>query len=595
VKRRRARIGCRLLSRLICLFSLLAGFVSGVGGGPVQAQRAFETDGATGFQVKTLARARSRMVAAANPHAVEAGRAILTAGGSAVDAAIAAQLVLGLVEPQSSGIGGGGFLLHWDERTRRIRAYDGRETAPAAIAPDVFMEPGGKPRGFWDAVTSGESVGVPGLLRMLALAHARHGKLPWRRLFEPAIALADAGFEVSARLNRLLAERGAQRFDAAARAYFFDASGAPRAVGERLANPAYAAVLRLVAERGPDALHEGPVAETIVASVAGAQTRPGKLSRDDMAGYDAREREPVCTTYRRYRICGMGPPSSGGLATAMTLRLVEPFDLGRLPMNPQALHLVAEAQKLAYADRDRWLADPDHVRIPQGLLDPVYIGQRRRLIDRGKSLGHAEPGVPPGASLQRAGADATVEIAGTTHLSVVDAAGNAVALTSSIEAGFGSGLMASGFLLNNQLTDFSFRTHDAQGRPIANAVAPSKRPRSSMAPTILLDPAGRLFAVLGSPGGARIPLYVMKTVVALIDWKLDAQAALDLPNFGSRNGPFELEQEAAGVMTALQMRARGHDVRLGQMTSGTHLIVRRPGGSLEGGADPRREGIARGD
>ena len=595
MKRSRARIRCRLFSRLICLFGLIAVFVSGVGGGPVQAQRAFETDGAAGFQVKTLARARSRMVAAANPHAVEAGLAVLRAGGSAVDAAIAAQLVLGLVEPQSSGIGGGGFLLHWDERTRRIRAYDGRETAPAAIAPDVFMESGGKPRSFWDAVTSGESVGVPGLLRMLALAHARHGKLPWRKLFEPAIALAEAGFEVSPRLNRLLAERGAHRFDTAARAYFFDARGEPRAVGERLANPAYAAVLRQVAEHGPDALHQGPIAAAIVAAVAAAPARAGKLSLEDVAGYDAREREPVCTTYRQYRICGMGPPSSGGLATAMTLRLVEPFDLGRAPMNAAALHLIAEAQKLAYADRDRWLADPDQVRIPHGLLDSAYLGQRRRLIDKERARTRAEPGVPPGAVHVRAGADATVEIAGTTHLSVVDAAGNAVALTSSVEAGFGSGLMASGFLLNNQLTDFSFRTHDAQGRPIANAAGPGKRPRSSMAPTIVLDPSGRLFAVLGSPGGARIPLYVVKTIVALIDWKLDAQTALDLPNFGSRNGPFELEQDVAGIMTALQMRALGHEVRTGYMTSGTHLIVRRQGGWLEGGADPRREGIARGD
>ena len=320
-----------------------------------------------------------------------------------------------------------------------------------------------------------------------------------------------------------------------------------------------------------------------------------RLTAADIAAYDAKERAPVCTSYRRYRICGMGPPSSGGLAAAMTLRLIEPFDLGRVPMNVTALHLIVEAQKLAYADRDRWLADPDKVKVPGGLLDTTYLGQRRGLIEAGKVRPRAEPGIPPGAGPKRSGADATVEIAGTTHLSVVDRAGNAVALTSSIEAGFGSGLMASGFLLNNQLTDFSFRTHDAEGRPIANAVAPGKRPRSSMAPTIVLDPRGNLFAVLGSPGGARIPLYVIKTAVGLIDWKLDAQAAVDLPNFGSRNGPLELEKDVAGAFVALQMKALGHEVRIGQMTSGTHLIVRRPGGGLEGGADPRREGLARGD
>ncbi len=559
------------------------------------AQRTFETDGATGLEVKTLARARSHMIAAANPHAVDAGLAILRAGGSALDAAIAAQLVLGLVEPQSSGIGGGGFLLHWDQRVRRLRTYDGRETAPAAIAPDVFMGPDGKPRGFWDAVNSGESVGAPGLLRMLAMAHASHGKLPWPALFEPAIKLAGDGFAVSGRLNRLLAERGPERFDAAARAYFFDAVGQPRAVGEKLVNTAYASVLRQVADKGPDALHKGPVADAIVKAVAEAPTRGGRLSLHDLAGYAAKERPPVCASYQGFRICGMGPPSSGGIATAMTLRLLEPFSLGRVPMNGPALHLIAEAQKLAYADRDRWLADPDQVKIPAGMLDAFYLATRRRLIDTGRASAKMEPGLPPGAPLQKAGVDATEEVAGTTHLSVIDARGNAVALTSSVEAGFGSGLMASGFLLNNQLTDFSFRSHDAEGAPIANAVAPGKRPRSSMAPTIVFDPGGRVFAVLGSPGGARIPLYVIKTAVGLIDWRLDAQAAVDLPNFGSRNGPMELEKDVAGQLTALQMRLLGHEVRLLPMTSGTHLIVRRSNGALEGGADPRREGLARGD
>ncbi len=586
----------------------LAGALLAIAAPALEAQRAggsgprpaamSETDGAVALEPKTLAKARRHMIAAANPHAAEAGRAILRAGGNAIDAAIAAQMVLTLVEPQSSGIGGGGFLLHFDPRNRRISAYDGRETAPSGFAPDVFLQSDGTPRGFWEVVTSGDSVGVPGLVSMLAMAHNRHGKLPWRELFEPAIRLAEEGFIVSRRLNGLLAERGQDRFSPAARAYFFDAQGQPLPIGHRLVNPELAASLRRIAESGPVALHTGEIAERIVEAVSVMPRRPGTLSATDLATYEAKERPAVCTNYRRYRICGMGPPSSGGLATAMTLELVEPFDLGRVAMAPASLHVIVQAQRLAYADRDRYVADPDRVTVPAGLLAPAYLTERRGLIVPGKAPQRAEPGVPPGAPNQerkRAGTDATVEIAGTTHLSVVDGAGNAVALTSSIEAGFGSGRMAAGFLLNNQLTDFSFRTHDAQGRPIANAPAPGKRPRSSMAPTIVLDPAGRLFAVTGSPGGSRIPLYVMKTIFGLIDWRLDAQTAVDLPNFGSRNGPLELERDLAGALLPLKMEALGHETRLDSMTSGAHVIVVRPGRGLEGGADPRREGVALGD
>jgi gamma-glutamyltranspeptidase/glutathione hydrolase len=536
------------------------------------------------------------MIVAANPHASEAGLAILRAGGTATDAAIAAQLVLNLVEPQSSGIGGGGFLIHWNGTAKRLTSYDGRETAPRNILPNVFLTPDGKPRGFWDVVNSGESVGVPGLVAMLARAHARHGKIAWRELFQPAIALAERGFPVSKRLNGLLTERGAEHFATNARAYFFDTAGKPRAVGENLANPAYARVLHLIADEGPIAIYKGPLAQAIVDTVAsGGHGRPGALSADDLAGYSAVERPVVCGAYRRYRVCGMGPPSSGGLATVMTLGFLAPHGLGITPMRPAAVHLVAQAQRLAYADRDRWVADPDRVSVPAGLTAPAYLSARGKLIVQGKAAPRAEPGIPPGLVEKRTGIDATYEIAGTTHLSVVDAAGNAVALTSSIEAGFGSGLMAEGFLLNNQLTDFSFRTHDAEGRPIANAPEPGKRPRSSMSPTIVLDPAGQLFAVLGSPGGSRIPLYVMKSLIGLIDWRLDAQAAADLTNFGSRNGPLEIERDLGGALLPLQMKGLGHEVRQDQMTSGTHIIVVRPGRRLEGGADPRREGVALGD
>lgn len=561
-----------------------------------QAQRAFDTDGAVGLEPKSLATAQRHMIVTANPHATQAGLAVLRAGGSATDAAIAAQLVLNLVEPQSSGIGGGGFLLHWQTNGRRLTSYDGRETAPQKLTPDAFLTPDGKPRGFWEVVNSGESVGVPGLIAMLSRAHAAHGKLAWRELFQPAITLAENGFAVSKRLNGLLAERGAEHFSAPARAYFFDAKGNPRAIGEKLANPAYAKVLRGIAAEGPIAFYKGAVAQGIVDAVAsGGHGRPGTLSTNDLADYTAVERPVVCGAYRRYRICGMGPPSSGGLATVMTFGLLAPYSVGATPMQAPAVHFIAQAQRLAYADRDHWVADPDRIKIPANLTAPSYLSARGRLIVQGKAPGRAEPGLPPGAPDKRAGLDATTEIAGTSHLSVVDAAGNAVALTSSIEAGFGSGLMAEGFLLNNQLTDFSFRTHDAEGRPIANAPAPGKRPRSSMSPTIVLDPREQLFAVLGSPGGSRIPLYVMKSLIGLIDWKLDAQAAADLPNFGSRNGPLEIEKDLAGALLPLQMKALGHEVRIEPMTSGTHIIIVRPGRRLEGGADPRREGVALGD
>lgn len=559
------------------------------------AQRAFETDGAVALEPKSLTTASRHMIAAANPHAAEAGRAILRAGGSATDAAIAAQLVLGLVEPQSSGIGGGAFLLHWDARRRAVKAYDGRETAPAAMKAGVFLDSAGKPRDFWEAVTSGDSVGVPGAVSVLALAHSRHGKLPWGELFQPAIRLAEDGFAVSLRLHGLLAQRGPERFDATARAYFFDAAGKPRGIGEKLVNRPYAAALRAIAERGPAGLLGGEIAQAIVNALAQAPDRPGAMTVQDLAGYEAKERPPVCTAYRRYRICGMGPPSSGGIAVAMTLEMLEPFDLGKLPLAPASVHLIVQAQRLAYADRDRWVGDPDRVTVPAGLLSPAYLAERRRNIVNGVAPARAEPGFPPGAVERRAGIDATHEIAGTSHLSVVDGAGNAVALTTTIEAGFGSGRMASGFLLNNQLTDFSFRTHDDAGRPIANAPAPGKRPRSSMAPTIVLDPGGRLFAVVGSPGGSAIPLYVMKSLIALIDWRLDAQSAADLANFGSRNGPLEIEKDMGSALLPLQMRALGHEIRIANMTSGTHIIVVRRGRGLEGGADPRREGVALGD
>lgn len=549
---------------------------------------------ATGFAPKPLATARRHMVAAANPLAVDAGLAMLAAGGSAADAAIATQLVLNVVEPQSSGIGGGAFLVHFSAAAAWVRTYDGREAAPAAAKPDRFLKPDGTPRGFGEAVFGGESVGTPGVVRVMALAHRHHGKLPWAQLFEPAIKLAADGFAVSPRLHASLQDMGAKNFADNARALYFDEAGEPRAVGSVLKIPALAATLRTIASGGADAFYGGPIAEAIVQAVGTAPNHKGDLTLQDIATYEAKERPAVCVPYRGYKVCGMGPPSSGGITVGQVLALLEPRDLGTTPMNPAALHLIAEAEKFAYADRDRYIADPDLVPVPGGLLDPAYLAERGRLVDPAKAMPKAEPGLPPGLA-KRTGIDATTESNGTSHISIVDAAGNAVALTTSIENAFGSRLMAGGFLLNNQLTDFSFRPVDAAGAPISNAVAGGKRPRSSMAPTIVLGPDGYVRWVIGSPGGSRIILYVVKAVVGLIDWQLDAQAAAALANFGSRNGPFEIENGPDAVAVTAEMQKFGHQVQATEMTSGLHIVARASDGTLTGGADPRREGVAKGE
>ena len=548
----------------------------------------------SGTSRKALARARRYMVSAANPHAVRAGLEMLRAGGSAVDAAIATQLVLNLVEPQSSGIGGGAFILHWHAGDKKLVTYDGREQAPAAAQPGRFLQDDGSPRRLRDAIFGGLSIGVPGLVRVMALAHDRHGKLPWAKLFEPAIRLSKRGFAVSRRLNLLLRWIGAAGFSPAARAYFFDADDSARPTGHLLRNPEFAETLQRIAEGGPNAFYSGPIAQAVVRAATTAQRHQSDMTLADLANYQPRVRTPVCVTYRRHRVCGMGPPSSGGLTVAMVLKLIEPFDLGAQPLNTQAMHLIAEAEKLAYADRARYMADDDFVPVPMGLIDARYLDVRRRLIDPKRAGPRRKPGRPPG--LKRTyGHDFSQESSGTSHISIVDGEGNAVSMTTTIESAFGSRQWAAGFLLNNELTDFSFRQIDRQGRRVANAVAAGKRPRSSMAPTIVFGPDGRLQAVLGSPGGTRIILYVIKTLVGLIDWKLDAQAAAALTNFGARRSAFEVEQSLGAPMLGLRMKARGHTIRAGLMVSGTHVVVRRPDGVLEGGADPRREGIALGD
>ena len=528
------------------------------------------------------------MVAAANPHATEAGVAMLEAGGSAIDAAIAAQLVLGLVEPQSSGIGGGAFLLHHDPDSGETQAYDGRETAPLAATADQFLTENGTPLGFWDAVPGGLSVGAPGVLRMLELAHANHGKLAWARLFEPAIALAESGFPVSPRLHALIArDRLLPKFPAAA-AYFYTPAGNPLPVGTILRNPAYAETLRRIAAEGADAFYEGEIAADIVAAVQAASINPGRLTQADLAAYQAVVRAPLCRRYRAWRVCGMPPPTSGGVAVLQMLSLLEPHDLGAAtPNDPRTLHLLAEAGKLAFADRNAFLADPDFVEIPVAqLLDPDYLNARAALIDPQRALSEAEPGLE-----RRNGTWVQVEPPSTSHLSVVDAEGQAVSMTSSIENAFGSRLMVRGFLLNNQLTDFAF-VPEVEGRPVANRVEPGKRPRSSMSPTLVFDSGGALEMAIGSPGGSRIIGYVVRAVTGVLDHGLSVQAAIDLPHAVNRNGPTDLESGTAAAGSKAALEALGHVVRETELTSGLHGIRVLPDGSLEGGADPRREGVA---
>ncbi len=534
------------------------------------------------------------MVVAAHPLAARAGYDAIRRGGSAVDAAIATELVLNLVEPQSSGIGGGGFLLHYAAREAKLEAYDGRETAPARAKPGRFLGTGGKPLDWPAAVISGKSVGVPGLLRLLELAHRRHGKLPWAQLFDPAIKLAQEGFPISPRLSALIAADRFLPLDANARRYFYLADGKARPAGTLLKNPEFAAVLKRVAAGGAAAFYRGEIARDISAAVRSHKRSPGDLVEADLSAYEPKEREPLCGAYRRWKVCGMPPPSSGGFAVLQILKILERFDLRALqPDSAQAVHLFAEAGRLAYADRNLYIADPDFVVAPlAALLESRYLASRAKLIAPGHSMGRARAGNPTGVSASYGLAE-PLELPATSHVSIVDAEGNAVALTASVEAAFGNRQMVRGFFLNNELTDFSWEPEEG-GKPVANRVEAKKRPRSSMAPTLVFDEKGKLFMVIGSPGGHSIINYVALTLVNVLDWEMDIQKAIDAPRAGSRNGPTELERGTKLERLAPELERMGHSVRIRPEASGLHGIVRTATG-WAGGADPRREGVALGD
>ena len=532
------------------------------------------------------------IVAAANPLAVEAGLGVLRRGGSAVDAAVAVQAVLGLVEPQSSGLGGGAFMVHYDAETKAVTTYDGRETAPAGADPKMFLSPDGRPMSFIQAVMSGRSTGTPGAIAMLHYAQKEHGALPWNSLFGDAERLATEGFKVSPRMSSFITSIYPQSKTPDATAYFTRPDGKRYGIGDTLKNPAYAESLRLIATNGADGLLKGPLGEAIVARVAEGPM-PGTLNARDLAGYRPLKKKALCSTYRVYQIC-TAPPASSGVVLLQALKILEHTDIAtRGPSDPVAWLQIAQAERLMYADRDRYVGDEDFVSVPiKGLLNDGYAAQRATLItDRFGP--HPEAGVPPGAKAR--GPDRTLEPAGTSHMVIVDAKGDVVSMTTTVESIYGSGRMVGGFFLNNQLTDFNFAPNDADGAPAANAVAPGKRPRSSMSPVIILDRQGRFVAAVGSPGGSSILSYNLKTLVGVLDWDLTMQQAIDLPNLIARGASVsgEAERFAPGVVAG--MAERGLRIQaIGGEDSGVQGIIVREGGRLEGGADPRREGVARG-
>ncbi len=549
-----------------------------------------EPEAATGLLHKPAVRHKHAMVAAANPHAARAGERILAKGGSAIDAAIAVQAMLTLVEPQSSGIGGGSFILYWDNQAKRLYSFDGRETAPMAATAELFFRDG-KPMSWRDAIVGGNAVGVPGSLRALELAHQRHGQLAWQQLFDDSIALARQGFDVSPRLAKLIAmdiHPGLKLFERSRN--YFRPGGKPLRAGQRRDNPALAQTLTAIARHGADYFYSGPMAQAIADTVQSAAVNPGRLRVADIAAYQALERAPLCGPYHQYRVCGMAPPSSGGTSVLQILSLLAPYKLADYPVNDlEALHLFTQASRLAYADRKAYGGDTDFTGLSMApLLAPDYIDQRRKRISMAKDMGKAPPGTPYASVLTTPGE--TMAQPNTSHVVIVDAKGNALSMTSSIEMAFGSGLMVNGFLLNNQLTDFAF-TPSKEGKPVLNRVQPGKRPMSAMAPTMVFNQQGSPVLVLGSPGGSRIIDYVAQTLIGVLDWQLNIQQAINLAKITNRNDYTALEKGTALAEQAAAFEGKGHKVKVIDLNSGLHGIQISPAG-LIGGADPRREGIA---
>lgn len=557
------------------------------------AQEDRDPEAATGVIKKQAVKTKSFMVAAANKYASRAGNNILKKGGSAIDAAIAVQLVLTLVEPQSSGIGGGAFILHWDNKTNKLVTFDGRETAPKAATHSLFLDENGKAIPWMKAVVGGRSVGVPGVLAALKKAHEQYGKLPWSELFIDAIKLAERGFRVSPRLEKLVAMQfnpGITQLPEI-RNYFFPENRAIKA-GDKLKNPKLAEVYRSLAKNGVKPFYQGWIAKSIVNAVQQSPIAPGTLSLDDMKNYQALEREPVCGPYRSYKVCGMAPPSSGGVTVLQILGQLAPFKLHQRKFEDvQTAHLFTQSSRLAFADRAKYIADADFVKVPvDALISPNYLAKRSELIDIHQDMGKATAGEPEG-SLALA-SDNALELPSTSHISIVDADGNAISMTTSVEMAFGSALMVEGFILNNQLTDFSL-SPKVDGKWVANRLEPLKRPRSSMAPMMIFE-EGELKVVVGSPGGSRIINYVAQTILAMLDWNLDPQQAINLPKITNRNDVTALEKGTSIVELKTGLQAKGHKVQIRDLNSGIHAIQVNKF-SLIGGADPRREGVVMGE
>lgn len=556
------------------------------------AQEATQPEETTEVMTKTSVTASTYMVAAANPIAAEVGRDVLASGGSAADAAVAIQIMLNLVEPQSSGIGGGAFLLYWDASAQKLITLDGREKAPLAARRDYWLGEDGEPIGWWDAVVGGRSVGVPGTLKLLETMHRAHGRTPWADLLAPTIALAEDGFAISPRMAASIAGAQKRKLDLfePTRSYFFNEDGTPKPEGTILKNPAFAATLRQIATKGSEPFYHGPIGQALVAATR-TDFNAGILTMEDLGAYEVIERAPVCIEYRDLDVCGMGPPTSGALTVGQILGVLENFDLGDGP-SADAWHLYAEAAKLAYADRGLYMADADYVKMPEGLLNKMYLGTRADLIDPTQSMGKAEPGEPPWQDAQLWSPDTQPERPGTSHFVIVDAAGDMVSMTTTIETGFGSRVMTGGFLLNNELTDFS-RAPEADGKPIANRIEGGKRPRSSMSPTIVMKD-GKPMLLIGSPGGSRIINYVAKSLIGIIDWNMDPQDAINMGHVVNRNGGTDLEEGTEAVELEDALTAKGHEINVRNLNSGLHAILIKDG-MLIGAADPRREGVALGD